>query len=69
MKKFIVFLLLTFVVLAMSVPAFATSLVDYAAIATALTSEITEGVPAFVALLGLVIGIPLCIKLVKRIIR
>jgi len=48
---------------------YANALLDYSTIADALSSEITGAVPAFVAVIGLVIGIPLALRLVKRIIR
>lgn len=42
---------------------------DYAAIATAISSELTTGLPVFALVIGLAIGIPMVIKLFKRAAR
>ena len=40
---------------------------DYTAIATAISSELTTGLPVFAAIIGLVLGVPFVFKLFKRI--
>lgn len=42
---------------------------DYGAVATAITSEVTGALPEFAALMAIVIGVPLAWKLVKRVVR
>lgn len=69
MKKYLVTLFSVLFVLAMAGVASAVTLLDYSTIATALSSEITGAIPEFVAIIGLVIGVPLALRLVKRIIR
>ncbi|MBI5057092.1 MAG: hypothetical protein HZB61_10810 [Nitrospirae bacterium] len=66
MKKLSLGLVLV-AMLAMSSMAFA--VVDYAGVADAITSEINTAIPAFVTLVGLIVGVPLAFKVVRRIAR
>lgn len=40
---------------------------DFTTVVAAITSQITTGLPVFATLIGLVVGIPLVMKLYRRI--
>jgi ABC-type sulfate transport system permease component len=42
---------------------------DFSSIATGITSQVTGALPMFATVIGLVVGIPLAWKLVRRIMR
>jgi len=42
---------------------------DFSALADSITSTVTQALPYFGVLVGIIIGIPLTLKVVKRIIR
>ncbi|RJQ23113.1 MAG: hypothetical protein C4560_01320 [Nitrospiraceae bacterium] len=67
MMKKIQALMLSGALVLLSTSAFA--LVDYAGVADGIEAEITAAIPAFITLIGLVVGVPLAFKVVKRIAR
>jgi len=68
-KRMTLTLGLAVAMLTLSVTAFCATVITYSDIADAVTSEVTGAIPAFVALIGIIIGVPLALRVVKRIAR